>query len=171
MLATLDRRDRLDAAITTMAADSAFTPVVTRLGCLRGVSTLTAFGLATEIGDWHRFTGRTHRRLPGIGAHRVLLGGVPHAGRDDQDRQRPCPPAVGRGGLASPQPLPARGRSAAALGCRRPRPPGPAAKQANRRLHQRWERFDDRKKRPVVANAAIARELAGWCWSLAVLDD
>jgi transposase len=26
---------------------------VTRLGCLRGVSTLTAFGLATEIGDWH----------------------------------------------------------------------------------------------------------------------
>ena len=25
--------------------------------------------------------------------------------------------------------------------------------------------------RPVIANAAIARELAGWCWSLAVLDD
>jgi hypothetical protein len=22
-----------------------------------------------------------------------------------------------------------------------------------------------------VSNAAIARELAGWCWSLAVLDD
>ena len=27
-----------------MAADSEFTPVVRRLGCLRGVSTLTAFG-------------------------------------------------------------------------------------------------------------------------------
>jgi hypothetical protein len=25
--------------------------------------------------------------------------------------------------------------------------------------------------RSLVANAAIARELAGWCWSLAVLDD
>ena len=24
--------------------------------------------------------------------------------------------------------------------------------------------------RPIVANAAIARELAGWCWSLAVLE-
>ena len=24
---------------------------------------------------------------------------------------------------------------------------------------------------PVVANAAIARELAGWCWSLAVMHD
>jgi len=41
----------------------------------------------------------------------------------------------------------------------------------NRRLHQRWELFNDRKKRSVVATAAIARELAGWCWSLAVLDE
>jgi transposase len=32
-------------------------------------------------------------------------------------------------------------------------------------------RFDERHKRPVIANAAIARELAGWCWSLAVLED
>jgi hypothetical protein len=38
-------------------------------------------------------------------------------------------------------------------------------------LHTRWVRFDERHKRPVIANAAIARELAGWCWSLAVLDD
>jgi hypothetical protein len=30
--------------------------------------------------------------------------------------------------------------------------------------------FDARHKRPVVANTAVARELAGWCWSLAVLD-
>jgi hypothetical protein len=45
------RRDRLDTAITVMAADSEFTPVVRRLGCLRGVSTLTGFALAVEIGD------------------------------------------------------------------------------------------------------------------------
>jgi transposase len=42
---------------------------------------------------------------------------------------------------------------------------------ANRRLHTRWAGFDSRKKRPVVANVAIARELAGWCWSLAVMPD
>gem|GEM_PF-2195709 len=47
------RRERLDAAITAMAADSEFTPVARRLGCLRGVSTLTGFALAVEIGDWH----------------------------------------------------------------------------------------------------------------------
>ena len=68
MVLTVARRDRLDAAIAEMAADSEFTPVVDRLGCLRGVSTLTAFGLAVEIGDWDRLTGRS------IGAY---LGLVP----------------------------------------------------------------------------------------------
>ena len=42
---------------------------------------------------------------------------------------------------------------------------------ANRRLHTRWVGFDARQKRPVIANVAIARELAGWCWSLAVMPD
>src|SRR5574340_120974 len=68
VIATTERQARLDTAIAAMATASSFTPVVTRLGCLRGVSTLTAFGLATEIGDWHRLTGRS------IGAY---LGPVP----------------------------------------------------------------------------------------------
>jgi transposase len=68
LLATLARRDRLDSAIAAMAADSEFTLVLNRLGCLRGISTLTAFGLAVEIGDWGRLTGRS------IGAY---LGLVP----------------------------------------------------------------------------------------------
>jgi transposase len=62
------RRDRLDAAIVAMAVNSEFTPVVHRLGCLRGIATLTAFGLAVEVGDWDRLTGAS------IGAY---LGLVP----------------------------------------------------------------------------------------------
>ncbi len=46
-------RDRTDAAT------SEYANAVTRLGCLRGISTLTAFPLAVEIGDWDRFTGST----------------------------------------------------------------------------------------------------------------
>ncbi len=42
--------------------------MVDRLQCVRGISTLTAFGLSVQIGGWHRFTGRT------IGAY---LGLVP----------------------------------------------------------------------------------------------
>ena len=48
----------------------------------------------------------------------------------------------------------------------------PAAAKAgghacNVRLRQRWLAFQERKKRPVIANVAVTRELAGWCWSLA----
>ncbi len=68
MLMTVQRRNKLDEVIAVMAADSPFTPVVGRLGCLRGISTLTAFALAVEIGDWHRLDGRR------IGAY---LGLVP----------------------------------------------------------------------------------------------
>ena len=42
--------------------------------------------------------------------------------------------------------------------------------EGNRRLHQRWQAFTARRKKPVIANVAIARELAGWAWSLAVLE-
>ncbi|MFI5623498.1 IS110 family transposase [Nocardioides sp. NPDC051685] len=60
------RRDRLDEAIAVMAADSEFTPLVHRLGCLRGVSNLTGLALAVEIGDWHRFTGNTIGSFVGL---------------------------------------------------------------------------------------------------------
>lgn len=42
--------------------------------------------------------------------------------------------------------------------------------EGNRRLHDRWVRLIDRKKRNTVADVADADELAGWCWSLAVLE-
>jgi hypothetical protein len=41
--------------------------------------------------------------------------------------------------------------------------------QGSQRLHTRWQSYDSRFKRPSIANVAIARELAGWCWSLAVI--
>ena len=143
---------------------------MTRLGCLRGIATLTAFGLAAEIGDWHRLTGRSIGAYLGLvpteyssGSTRVQ-GGVTKTGNGHARRllveaawhhrspYRPGTQLRRRWDAASPA---ARARGQA----------------ANRRLHARWARFDERKKRSVVANAAIARELAGWCWSLAVLDD
>ena len=170
MLACVDRRARLDNAITELAADSEFTPVVHRLGCLRGVATLTAFGLAVEIGDWHRLSGRSIGAYVGLvpceyssGATRTQ-GGVTKTGNSHvrrllveaawhhRNRYQPGAELRRRWDLASPE---ARARGQA----------------ANRRLHTRWVGFDARKKRSVVANVAIARELAGWCWSLAVMPD
>jgi len=39
--------------------------------------------------------------------------------------------------------------------------------RGNHRLHHKWDQFEARHKRRVIANVAVARELAGWCWSLA----
>jgi transposase len=44
------------------------------------------------------------------------------------------------------------------------------AERGNRRLHRRWARLDARDKRATVSAVAVARELAGWTWSLAVMD-
>lgn len=171
MLATLDRRDRLDAEIAAMAADSVHTPVVTRLGCLRGISILTSFGLAVEIGDWHRLTGRSIGAFVGLvpsedstGSSRsqgpITKTGNAHARRllieaawhHRQPYRTPSVELRQRWANASP--------AAAARGA-----------AGNHRLHARWQSFDARRKRPTAANTAIARELAGWCWSLATLEE
>ena len=170
MLLTVQRRDRLDQAITAMAEDSEYTDLVRRLGCLRGISTLTGFGLAVEIGDWTRFSGNS------IGA---FLGLVPTEHSSGQSRSQ--------GSITKTGNRHARRLLIEAAWHHRKtyRNPGlimrtrwelapPAARArghaGNRRLHQRWQSFTVRRKRPVVANVAIARELAGWIWSLAVLE-
>ena len=164
------RRDRLDAAILEMAADGQFTPVVRRLSCLRGISTLTAFSLAVEIGDWDRFTGA------GIGAY---LGLVPSEYSSGASRSQGSITKTGNGHVR-------RLLVEAAWHHRKPYRPtavlrrrwelaSPAAvaraQAGNHRLHQRWVGYSERKKRPVLANVAVARELAGWCWSLAMLPE
>jgi transposase len=170
VLSVQARRARLDAAIEQMAADSQFTALVRRLGCLRGVSTLTGFALAVEIGDWRRFSGNTIGAFVGLvpseyssGASRVQ-GSITKTGNTHvrrllieaawhhRARYRPGKTMRDRWELATPA---ARARGDA----------------GNQRLHQRWTRFTERRKRPVIANVAIARELAGWCWSLAVLEE
>ena len=44
------------------------------------------------------------------------------------------------------------------------------ADAGNRRLHHRWQVMTTRQKKHTIATTAIAREMAGWCWSLAVMD-
>ena len=57
MLDAKTRRDALDAAIAELAASEPYVDVVSRLVCLRGVSTLTAFALTVELGDWNTQRG------------------------------------------------------------------------------------------------------------------
>ena len=166
----LARRDRLDAAILTLAEDSEFTAVTRRLCCLRGISTTTGFALAVELGDWHRLTGAS------IGAY---LGLVPTEHSSGESRSQ--------GGITKTGNSHARRLLIEAAWHHQPRyAPGKTMQDrwakasaaaaargdaGNRRLHHRWTVLAAHRKRHTVANTAIARELAGWCWSLAVMDD
>lgn len=166
----VNRRDRLDETIAALAADSEFTAVTRRLCCLRGISTLTGFALAVELGDWDRFTGAS------VGAY---LGLVPSEHSSGDSRRQ--------GGITKTGNPHARRllveaawhhktqyKVGAVLRARWNQAP-PAARArghaGNRRLHHQWVKYADRKKKHTVANTAIARELAGWCWSLATMDD
>jgi transposase len=163
------RRARLDAEIATMAADSEFTAVTRRLCCLRGISTLTGFALAVELGDWDRFTGAS------IGAY---LGLVPSEHSSGDSRRQ--------GGITKTGNTHARRLLIEAAWHHKARytvgkvlqarwdQATPAARArghaGNQRLHHQWIKYAARRKKHTVANTAVARELAGWCWSLATLE-
>ena len=170
VLLAQSRHDRLDKAIIEMAHQGQWWPVVSRLQCLRGVSTLTAFSLAVEVGDWTRFSGNT------IGAY---LGLVPTEASSGEGRRQ--------GSITKTGNTHAR-RLLVGAGWHHRRPYrttktmlerwdlAPAAARAcghagNQRLNDRWKRFDEHHKRTVIANVTVARELAGWWESLATIED
>ena len=145
--------------------------MVNRLGCLRGIGTLTGFALAVEITDWHRFTGKT------IGA---FLGLVPSESSSGQSRSLG---SITKTGNSHARRLLVEAawhhhrdyspNARSILHARWAKTPLEAQLRGqadNQRLHQQWLAFTARKKRPVIEGVAIARELAGWCWSLAVMD-
>lgn len=158
---------RIDQRVAAVAKACQYAPIIEALMCLRGIHVTGGFGLATEIGDWTRFTGSS------IGSY---VGLVPSEQSSGQSRHQG--PITKAGSKYARKLL-----VEAAWQHRRPyaRPGlrllrqlelvGPdtrvRALEGNHRLPHKWEVFDARKKRSVTANTAIARELAGWCWSLA----
>lgn len=138
---------------------------------------MTAFTLAVEImleHDWERFTGA------GIGAY---VGLVPSEHSCGASRSQGGITKTGNGHLRRllveaawhhRKPYRPNGRQRVLRRRWELAPPAAVARaQAGKhRLHRRWGSYAERRKRrPVVANVAVARELAGWCWSLATLPD
>ena len=109
MAAAMARRDSLDAAIAVEAQGEPWREVVGRLCCLRGVSTLTAFGLATEIGDWERFIdGRSICAYLGLCPSESSSGERRHRGGDHAGPSTPT-----RGACSSRPPGSSAGRCCA----------------------------------------------------------
>lgn len=163
------RRDRLDEAIAGLYHDGELAPTARRLACLRGVSALTAVSLAVEIGDWSRFKGSTIASYLGLvpsehssGTSRsqgpITKTGNTHARRLLIEAAWHHAPAY---------------RPSKAIRARWALAPAPVAERAdagNRRLHARYQALTARGKKHAVVATAIARESAGWLWSLATMD-
>ena len=171
VLNTTARRDRLDKAIGVTAADRLWAPIVNRLCAVRGIAALTGLGLAVEIGDWDRFDGAS------IGAY---LGLVPTESSSGASRSQGSITKTGNTHArrllveaAWQQQRPLRAPSKALRARRDLLSPAVRARgeAADRRLHQRWQVMTARHKPPSKIAVAVARELAGWCWSLAVMPD
>jgi transposase len=161
------RVEQLERAIRETAEQRPCRELVGRLRCLRGIDTLSALGLAAEIGDFGRFrsaeefmafvglvpsehSSGEHRRqgtITKVGnghVRRLLVEAAWHA------RRRP---KVGYE-LARRQ----RGQDAAVI---------ERSWRCQQRLHQRWQRMAGRGKPHQKIVVACARELAGFVWATA----
>lgn len=162
------RRDALDQAIAELAEEPPFAEVVGRLGCLRGVGTLTALALTVELGDWTRFRPQSLGPFLGLtpseysSGERRQLGSITKTGNTHARRLLVE--------AAWHQRLPVR--ESAILTRRRQGQPAAVrarAEQSTRRLHRRWHALERRGKRRTIVAVAVARELAGHCWALATM--
>lgn len=164
------RRGALDAAIEELWEESPWAETIARLRCLRGVSTLTAFGLCAEIGDFRRFSHPAKLS--------AYLGIVP--------REYSSGEAIRRGPITKAGSGHAR-RLLVEAAHNYWRAPSVSAKlelrqhgqdpravaigwRAQVRLHQRWQRLRIERKRPGgVAMTALARELSCFVWEVGQL--
>jgi transposase len=162
------RRDQVEADLAQLAVSAPCAQAVARLRCLRGIDTLSALGLCSEIGEWGRFdhpdqlaayvgivpsehTTGQQRRLGSITkagsthARRLLIEAAYHYRRG---------PVVGEH-LERRQ----RGQAPEIINI---------SWRAQRRLNARWRQLKDARRKPngIVA-VAIARELTAYCWEIA----
>ena len=171
VIACEQRRDRLDAAIAEMAAEPEWASLISRIGAVRGVGTVTAFSVAAEIGDFSRFPSAT--------AFMSYLGLVPSEDSTGGKVSRGPITRTGNGHVRTLlveaawhharrwSPLsPTETAKRSGIGPEAAR----VAAEANRRLHSKAERLRKRGMQASKANVAVARELAGFIWALAVCE-
>jgi transposase len=137
------------------------------LRCLRGIDTLSALGLAVEIGDFHRFKGA--EKFMGF------VGLVPSEHSSGERRAQGSITKVGNTHVRRLLIEAAwHSRLQPKVGyelARRQRGADPAVIErswrAQQRLHRRWRRMAARGKPHQKIVVACARELAGFVWAIA----
>jgi transposase len=164
------RRGVLEREIVAMLPACPWTVQVGRLRCLRGVDTLTAVGLCSEIGDFERFA-RAEQLMSYIGL-------VPSESTTGQQRRLGSITKTGSGHarrllVEAAWHYRKRPTIGKALTDRQHDQPPEAiavAWSAQRRLHRTWTRLEKRAKRRTIIAVAAARELAGFAWAITQIE-
>ena len=161
------RIEALERAIDETAEQGPWRELVAMLRCLRGVDTLTALGIAVEIGDFGRF--RTAAEFM------AFVGLVPSEHSSGEQRRQGSITKVGNSHVrrllveaawhARRRPkvgyeLARRQRGQEAVVIER-------AWRCQQRLYARWLRMAGRGKPSQKIAVACARELAGFVWAIA----
>jgi transposase len=165
------RRGTLEAAIGELIPSSPWARDVARLRCLRGIDTLSAVGLAVEVGDFARF------EHPGLLAS--YLGLVPSEHSTGQARRQG---RITKSGSRHARRLLVE----AAWHYRHPPRLGTTlerrqhgqdqsviaiAWKAQQRLYRVWRQLEQKRgKRRTLVAVAVARQLAGFCWAIVTHD-
>ena len=162
------RREQLEATIAQLVPSSPYAQPVARLRCRRGIDTLSAVGLAAEIGDF--------ARLERPGQLMSYLGLVPSESSSGETRRQG---KITRTGSKHARRLlveaawhyhktPARGVTLQRRQADQPAAVVAISWQAQRRLHHVWRRLaDQRGKRRTIVAVAVARQLTAFCWAIA----
>ncbi len=165
------RRGTLLEALAQAIPECTQAPLIARLRCFRGIDTLSAAGLAAEIGDFTRFPRPS--QLAGF------LGIVPSEHTSDRKRRQGSITKAGPGHarrllVEAAHHYRYQPRIGETLG-RRQQGQDPRvleiAWRCQRRLHQRWQHLHLERRKPAgVVAIACARELAAFLWETATLD-
>lgn len=160
----LARRAELDRQIEAIALTPAYQSVIARLTCFRGISTLAAMVLATELGDWQRFASPTQlMAYLGVVPTEHSSGGRERRGAITKAGNSRCRHVLVQAAWCARRP-PRR----SALLTRRQHGQSPAvvahAWKAQHRLYTLFHRIAARRPTQIAA-VAVARELAGFLWA------
>jgi transposase len=161
------RVEQLEAAIREAAEHGPWRELVAKLRCLRGIDTLTALGIAAEIGDFTRF--RSAQELM------AFVGLVPSEHSSGGQRRQGSITKVGNSHvrrLLVEAAWHARRRPKVSYEVARRQRGHDAiiierAWRCQTRLYARWQRMAGRGKPQQKIVVACARELAGFVWAIA----
>jgi len=156
----------LEKEVAALAERPAYREIVGLLRCLRGVDTLTAITLITELFEFGRFD--SPRKLM------AYLGLVPSEESSGEKRRPGAITKTGNGRvrrllIESAWHYRHRPSVGGTLKKRRQGQPSWAIDTADRamlRLHKRYRRLMERGKSANIVVVAVARELAGFLWAI-----